>query len=67
MDSLSKALPSHEPLLISLTDVASLPQKTRPQLYSDNTEDEEDKEAEEKDISKHGKSIQQQHHQNPHT
>ena len=53
--------------LVSLVDVASLPEQTCPQLNSNDPEDEEDEEAEEEDVTKHGQSVQEQHHQYPHT
>ena len=48
------------------TDVASLSQQTCPHLNSDDTKDEEDEEAQEKNVAKHGKSIKEQHHKNSH-
>ena len=53
--------------LVSLIDVASLSEQTCPQLNSNDPEDEEDEEAEEEDVTKHGQSVQEKHHQYPHT
>ena len=39
---------------------------TCPELDPHYAKDEEDKEAEEEDISQHGEGVQQQHHQDPH-
>lgn len=46
--------------------VAAVPQQPRPQLHADDAEDEEDKEAEEEDVTQHGKSVQQQVHEDAH-
>ena len=62
-----EALLAHQSSLVGLVDVASLPEEPRPQLDPDNAEDEEDEEAEEEDVAQHGQSVQQQHHQDPHT
>ena len=54
-----------DPILeIFIRDKASLSEKTSPELNTNNPKDEEDKEAEQQDITKHGKSVQQQHHKN---
>lgn len=45
---------------------AAVPQQTSPELDPNNAEDEEDEEAEEKDIPKHGQRVQQQSDQDPH-
>ena len=66
-NSLSEALLLHKLLLVSLTDKTSLSKQSSPQLDSNNTKNEEDEEAEEKDIPKHWQGIQQQHHQDSHT
>ena len=52
--------------LVSLTDIAPLPEKARPQLNTHDTKDEEDEEAEQQHIPQHGQSVKQQHHQNSH-
>ena len=44
---------------LSLPDVTSLPEQSRPQLNSDYPEDEEDEEAEEEDIAQHGQRVQE--------
>lgn len=43
-----------------LLEVAAVPQKPRPQLHADDPKNEEDKEAEEQDVTQHGQSVQQQ-------
>ncbi|KAK0146532.1 hypothetical protein N1851_014139 [Merluccius polli] len=48
------------PLWPLLLVVAAVPQKPRPQLHTDDAEDEEDKEAEEQHIAQHGQCVQQQ-------
>lgn len=48
-------------------EVAPLAQDAGPQLDADDAEDEEDEEAEQEHVAQHGQSIQQQHHQDPHT
>ena len=54
-----------DPILeIFIRDKASLSEKTSPQLNTNNPKDEEHKEAEQQDITKHGESVQQQHHKN---
>ena len=63
---LVKSLLVDETPLISLIDVASLSKQPRPELDTNDAKDEEDKKAEKKDISEHGKSVQQQHHEYPH-
>ena len=52
--------------LICLIDVASLSKQPCPELDTDDAKDEEDEKAEKKDISEHGESVQQKHHQYPH-
>jgi len=42
-----------------------LTQQPRPQLDADDAEDEKDKEAEQQNVAKHRKRVQQQHHQYP--
>lgn len=49
-----------------LLRVAAIPQKPRPQLYANDAEDEEDKEAEEEDVAQHWQSVQQQVHKDTH-
>ena len=56
-----------EVLLVLLTDITSLPEKPSPHLDAHDTKDEEDEETEEEDVTQHGQSVQQQHHQDPHT
>ena len=56
----------NQPGLILITDVASLSEQSCPHLHRHDTEDEEDKEAEKEDVTKHGKSVQKQHHEDPH-
>ena len=50
-----------------LSQEAAVAQQPCPQLDSHNSKDEKYKEAEKKDISKHGQGVQQQRHQDPHT
>ena len=50
-----------------LLEVAAVPQEPRPQLHTDDAEDEEDEEAEQQHVAQHGKSVQQQVHQDTHT
>lgn len=50
-----------------LLQEAAVTQQASPELYPDNAEDEEDKEAEQEDIPQHGQRVQQQVHQDPHT
>ena len=45
--------------LVSLTDIAPLPEKARPQLNTHDTKDEEDEEAEQQHIPQHGQSVKQ--------
>lgn len=45
---------------------AAVPQQASPELDPNNAEDEEDEEAEEKDIPKHGQRVQQQCDQDSH-
>lgn len=49
-----------------LLRVAAIPEKPRPQLYANDAEDEEDKEAEEEDVAQHWQSVQQQVHEDTH-
>ena len=44
---------------LSLPDVTSLSEQSRPQLDSDYPEDEEDEEAEEEDVAQHGERVQE--------
>ena len=44
---------------LSLPDVTSLSQQSRPQLNSDYPEDEEHEEAEEEDVAQHGERVQE--------
>lgn len=50
-----------------LLGVTTVPQQPRPQLHTDDAENEENKKAEQQHIAQHGQSIQQQIHQDPHT
>lgn len=45
---------------------AAVAQQASPELDAHDAEDEEDKEAEQKDIAKHGQSVQQQRDQDAH-
>ena len=63
---LSVALLLHQTALVVRTDVAPLPQKPRPHLDPHYTEDEEDEEAEEEDVTEHGESVKKQHDKDPH-
>lgn len=56
----------HQISLEMLTDEASLPEQPGPHLNPHDPEYEEDKEAEEEDITQHGEGVQEQHHQDPH-
>ena len=46
---------------------AALAQDTLPELDADYAEYEENEEAEEEDVAQHRQSVQEQHHQDPHT
>ena len=52
--------------LVLLTDITSLPQQSRPHLNPHDAKDEENEEAEKEDVTKHGQSVQQEHHKDPH-
>ena len=62
---LSEALSGHE-ALICFIDVTSLSEQPGPQLNTNDAKYEEDKEAEQQNISQHGQGVQQQHYQYPH-
>merc|ERR1719264_2014826 len=64
--SLLEAFKTNEMALVRLVDIAPLPEKTCPELNSNDAKDEEHKEAEEEYIAQHGEGVQQQHHQDPH-
>lgn len=46
---------------------AAVTKQPSPQLYPDNSKDEEDKEAEQQHIAQHRESVQQKSHQDSHT
>ena len=56
-----------EILLVVGVNITSLSQQSCPHLDTNNTKYEEHKKAEEQHIAQHWKSVQQQHHQYPHT
>lgn len=57
--------PSHSHCEVLLHE-AAVAEQPSPQLHPNDAKDEEDKEAEKKDVSQHGQGVQEQVHKDAH-